>query len=107
MNPENPESYNNPFQVQKPDDDMEGSSLKLGTGQEGDHSKYTPIKALCTNMMDWIIKARVTKKYERKSWTNARGKGYLMNIDLCDAYGSQIQATMFKEAVDKFDPVLK
>jgi hypothetical protein len=32
MNPENPESYNNPFQVQKPDDDMEGSSLKLGTG---------------------------------------------------------------------------
>jgi len=90
MNPENPEAYNNPFSVQKGDDEMEGSSIKLGNNgtDEGDHCKYTPIKALCTNMMDWIIKARVTKKYERKTWTNARGKGYLMNIDLCDAYGA-------------------
>jgi len=31
MNPENPESYNNPFQVQKADDDMDGgTSIKLG-----------------------------------------------------------------------------
>ena len=55
-----------------------------------DYTKYTPIKALTTNTPDWIIKARVTKKYERRSWNNARGKGYLMNIDLIDAFGSQI-----------------
>ena len=30
-----------------------------------------------------------------------------MNIELCDAFGSQIQVTFFKEAVDKFDKVLK
>ena len=30
-----------------------------------------------------------------------------MNIDLIDAFGAQIQATFFKEAVDKFEPNLK
>jgi len=49
----------------------------------------------------------VTKKYDKRTWNNARGKGYLMNIDLIDAFGSQIQATFFKEAVDKFEPILR
>lgn len=71
-----------------------------------DYTKFTPIKALTTFVNDWIIKARVTKKYERRTWNNARGKGYLMNIDLIDAFGSQIQATFFKDAVDKFEPKL-
>ena len=30
-----------------------------------------------------------------------------MNIDLIDAFGTQIQATFFKDAVDKFDPKLR
>ena len=30
-----------------------------------------------------------------------------MNVDLIDAFGSQIQATFFKEAVDKFEPILR
>lgn len=53
-----------------------------------DFTKYTPIAALTCNTNDWIIKARVTKKYERRTWSNARGKGYLMNVDLIDAFGS-------------------
>ena len=72
---------------------MEGDSERFNEAEnqpENDFVKYTPIQALSSNMPDWIIKARVTKKYERRSWVNARGKGYLMNIDLCDAYGSQI-----------------
>ena len=72
-----------------------------------DFARYTPIAALSCNSSDWIIKARVTKKYERKCWSNARGKGYLMNIELCDAFGSQIQVTFFKEAVDKFEKVVQ
>ena len=55
-----------------------------------DYTRYTPIKALTTLSNDWIIKARVTKKYDRRTWNNARGKGYLMNIDLIDAFGSQM-----------------
>jgi len=31
---------------------------------------YTPIKALSTFNYDWRIKARVTKKGERRSWKN-------------------------------------
>ena len=51
---------------------------------------------------DWRIKARVIKKSERRTWKNERGEGYLMNVDLMDEEGSQIQATLFKEMVDKF-----
>ena len=45
---------------------------------------YTPIAALTSNTNDWIIKARISRKYDRKSWSNARGTGYLMNIELVD-----------------------
>lgn len=30
-----------------------------------------------------------------------------MNVDLVDSYGTEIQATFFNEAVDKFDELLK
>ena len=56
--------------------------------------------------MDWKIKARVTKKYEKRHWSNAKSKGYLMNIDLIDIFGSQINATFFNQAVDQFENVI-
>ena len=59
------------------------------------------------NSRDWTIRARVSKKYPIKSWNNARGKGHLLNFELIDSYGGAIQATMFKDAVDKFDPLLE
>jgi replication factor A1 len=49
----------------------------------------------------------VTKKYERKCWKNNRSEGYLMNIELMDCMGAQIQATFFNDAVDKFDSIIK
>ena len=49
-----------------------------------DMNETTPIKVLTNNVLDWVIKARITKKYERKTWSNARGQGYLLNIDLID-----------------------
>ena len=30
-----------------------------------------------------------------------------MNIELMDSFGTQIQATFFKDAVDKYDPIIK
>lgn len=47
-------------------------------------NETTPIKVLTNNTLDWVIKARITKKYERKTWSNQRGQGYLLNIDLID-----------------------
>lgn len=52
--------------------------------------------------MDWKIKARVTKKI-KKEWKNARGAGLLMNLELIDSQGSQIQATFFNDQVTKYD----
>lgn len=71
-----------------------------------DAHNYTPIKALTTNNNDWRIKARVTKKYDRKTWNNSRGTGHLFNIDLIDVHGSQIHATFFNKAADMFDPIV-
>lgn len=34
---------------------------------------YTPIKSLNTFLFDWKIKARVTKKHNKKTWKNTRG----------------------------------
>lgn len=68
---------------------------------------YTPIKALSTFIYDWRIKARVTKKGPQKTWKNARSEGYFKNIELMDCHGTMIQATFFKDACDKFDPILK
>ena len=89
-----------PFNINKMYDSTEGSSTeKSKSPQENneksppqtsqdDFARYTPIAALTSNTNDWIVKARVTKKYDRRNWNNARGRGYLMNIDLCDAFGS-------------------
>ena len=126
LNPE--EAVSNPFSLTKQVlyDSTEASSTEKSKSPEqndfkptgadesppevpnaDDFARYTPIAALSCNSSDWIIKARVTKKYDRRTWNNARGKGYLMNIELCDAFGSQIQCTFFKEAVDKFENVLQ
>jgi hypothetical protein len=62
-----------------------------------DQSLYTPIKSLNTFLFDWKIKGRVTKKQAKKSWKNAKGTGTLLNIELIDHQGTQIQATFFND----------
>lgn len=69
--------------------------------------EVTPIRSLTSFVPDWKIKARISSKGEIKHWNNDRGSGYLMNINLIDSHGDQIQATFFKEAVDKFSPILE
>ncbi|ETW00602.1 hypothetical protein, variant [Aphanomyces invadans] len=50
----------------------------------------------------WTIKARVTSRSPVKNWTNARGQGKLCSVDLLDAKGGEIRATLFNDAVDAF-----
>jgi replication factor A1 len=69
--------------------------------------QYTPIKALAPNFNDWQIKARITKKYDKKFFKRDRGQGQLLNIDLIDGFGTPIQATFFNDTVDKFFNLLK
>lgn len=87
--------------------EKEGDNSNERHGAPGDDSMYTPIKALSTFNYDWRLKARLVKKGERRSWKNARSEGYLMGVELMDSYGTMIQATFFKDACDKFEPILK
>lgn len=69
---------------------------------------FCPIKCLNTMNSDWCIRARISKKGNVKTFNkrNGTGTGTLLSVDLIDAYGDQIQATFFSEAVDKFNPTL-
>ena len=49
----------------------------------------------------------MTKKYNKRNWNNKNSKGYLFNVDLIDGFGSQINATFFNLAVDKFEPIIQ
>jgi len=68
---------------------------------------YTPISSLNMYQSRWTIKARVTSKSDIRYWTNAKGEGSLFSIELLDSSGMDVRATMFKEAVDKFHPLLE
>ena len=67
----------------------------------------TPISALNTFNNDWTIKCRVTKVCPPFNWKNARGEGTLMNIELIDAKGDQIQCTMFGATVERYKTFLE
>jgi replication factor A1 len=73
----------------------------------GAHQAFTHISNLNMYNNRWTIKARVTSKSDIKSWSNAKGEGTLFSIELLDAAGMDIRATFFKEAVDKFYPLLQ
>jgi len=66
-----------------------------------------PIGDLNPYQNRWVIKARVTAKTDIKRWSNAKGEGTLFSIDLLDESGGEMRATFFKEACEKFYPVLE
>ena len=68
---------------------------------------FVPITDLNPYQNRWTIKARVTNKSDIKRWSNAKGEGTLFSIDLLDESGGEIRATMFKEACEKFYPILE
>lgn len=70
-------------------------------------SNFTPIANLNMYQSRWTIRARITNKSDIRTWSNARGEGSLFSIDLLDSSGTDIRATMFKEAVDKFYNILE
>jgi replication factor A1 len=56
---------------------------------------------------DWIIRARVTKKQVKTYKGKDGNPGRILNVDLVDFYGSEIQASMFNDVADKFDSLLQ
>lgn len=70
-------------------------------------SHITPIAGLNLYSNRWTIKARLTSKSDIRTWRNAKGEGSLFSMELLDHSGTDIRATCFKEAVDKFYPMLQ
>lgn len=67
----------------------------------------TPISQINPYSNKWTIKARITSKSEVRKWNNAKGTGTLFSIDLLDNSGGEIRGTFFKEACDKYYPLLE
>jgi len=84
------------------------SSYKPSVGSAAmSNVRIFPIKGLNPYQNKWTIKARVTKKGDVRTWSNARGEGKLFSADLIDKDGTEIRCTFFKEAVDKFYDLLQ
>ena len=75
-----------------------------GGGGGGSGPRITPISQLNMYQNRFTIKARVTSKGDIKTWSNAKGEGCLLSMEVLDASGSDIRITMFKEAVEKWNP---
>jgi len=80
---------------------------KSGVASKNADDTYTPINALNTMNPDWIICAKVTNKGAIRTYQNNKGEGKLFNFELADTYGSQIQATCFNAAAEKFEPMIE
>nr|DAD35050.1 TPA_asm: hypothetical protein HUJ06_005690 [Nelumbo nucifera] len=61
-----------------------------------------PLVSLNPYQGNWTIKVWLTSKGNMRSYKNARGEGYVFNVELTDEDGTQIQATMFNDAAKKF-----
>lgn len=70
-------------------------------------TEYMPIKHLNQFTTDWVIKARIIKKAQIREWKNARSSGKLLNFDLVDLEGTQIQATAFNDAANTMDAIIE
>lgn len=52
-------------------------------------------------MCSWYIKVRVTKKTEKRNWSNEKSNGTVFTCNLIDQSG-EIRATAFRDACDSF-----
>lgn len=121
-----PPTYNNyappPQQNQQQPYGSYGNSNAYGSNQSNHQQSFSrgavqrddgaggnivPINAINPYSSKWTIKARITAKSEIRRWSNAKGEGTLFSIDLLDSSKGEIRATFFKDACEKFFPMLE
>lgn len=51
---------------------------------------FMPVSCLNTFTQDWVIKVKIVKKYDLKTWKNERGEGKILNVELMDTENKQI-----------------
>ncbi|KAJ9538522.1 hypothetical protein OSB04_031255 [Centaurea solstitialis] len=66
-----------------------------------------PLATLHLYLAIWKIKVVLTSKGNMQTYQNAKGQGCFFKVELTDADGTQMQATMFNEVArklfDKFE----
>jgi len=101
------QSPGNPYGQSSSYGQSASSSAPIVRAQTTSGVPITPISQLNMYQNRWTIKARLTSKSDIRTWSNAKGEGSLFSIELLDSSGTDIRATFFKEAVDKFHNMLE
>jgi replication factor A1 len=65
-----------------------------------------PIASLSPYQSKWTIQVRVVSKPSIRTWSNSRGEGRVLNVDLVDETG-EIRAVAFNEVADKMQGLLE
>lgn len=68
---------------------------------------YMPISGLDQFSHNFLIKARIISKTEIKNFQSQRGQGKVFSSDIIDKDNTEITATFFNSAVDKFYDILQ
>lgn len=66
-----------------------------------------PLVSLNPYQNSWVIKVRVTNKGLLRTFNSPKGGGNVCTMEFTDEAGSEIQATMWREAADKFYPIFQ
>ena len=66
-----------------------------------------PIASLNPYQPQWTIKAKLAVKGNTRTYRNAKGEGKVLTVELVDSEGTAIQATLWREAVERYENVLE
>ena len=69
--------------------------------------KHLAINALNPYMGTWTVKAKLAVKGNIRTFRNARGESSVCTLEFCDAEGTAIQATLWKDAIANYDSILE
>ncbi|OII75023.1 uncharacterized protein cubi_03133 [Cryptosporidium ubiquitum] len=85
-----------------------GSGQSKGPVSRNQDIPVYPIKNITSYLHRWRIIGRVVSKSDVRKFSSSKTKeGKVFSFEICDADGSEIRATCFTKAVDKFYDMLK
>lgn len=81
-----------------------GSKLDINPKSlDSDTDQYMPIFGLNNFVFDWLIKVRVTRKYDLREWKNSMNSGQVLKVEMMDARGDMIEGSFFNQLAMRFD----
>ena len=69
--------------------------------------KAVPLNALNPYRQPWCVKVKLTSKGQVREYRSAKGPGKVSSVEFVDEEGTAMGATLWKEAIDKYDAMLE